>query len=70
MDRAEHLAWAKERGLAYLPSDPVQATTSFISDLRKHPELAGHGVQELIAMHMFSDLLDERTARELIAGTN
>ena len=42
MTRQEHLAWAKQRALAFLPADPVAAMTSMLSDLSKHPELANH----------------------------
>lgn len=38
MTRAEHLQWAKDRALAYLPADPGSAVSSMISDLGKHPE--------------------------------
>lgn len=34
----EHLAWCKERALAYLPNDPQQAIASMASDLRKHSD--------------------------------
>ena len=68
MTRAEHLAWAKERGLAYLP-DWVTAWASFSSDLRKHKETADHAVIELMEMHAFSGLLNERACRDLIEGT-
>lgn len=70
MDRAEHLAWAKERALMYLPGDVQGAATSFLSDLGKHDDLAQHPVKEMIGLHMFSGLLNERTARDLITGTN
>jgi len=37
--RAEHLAWCKERALAYVEQgDLNNAFASLISDLRKHPE--------------------------------
>jgi hypothetical protein len=42
-DRDEHLALCKKRALEYLDAnDPVQAFTSMLSDLRKHPELENH----------------------------
>ena len=69
MTRAEHLEWSKQRALAYLPGDPGQAVASFVSDLRKHDELAGHAVEMLLGMHMAAGLLDERSTRELIVGT-
>jgi hypothetical protein len=68
MTRAEHLAWAKERALAYLP-DWAQAMASFISDLGKHKETTGHAVIELMGMHALSGLLNERECRDLIEGT-
>ena len=37
MTRAEHLAWAKGRALAYLDiGDTSQAVASMVSDMRKH----------------------------------
>lgn len=69
MTRDEHLQWAKDRALEYLPNDLASATASFVSDLGKHPELAGHAVMQLIGLHMAAGLLDERTCRELIVGT-
>lgn len=42
MRRADHLAWAKERALAYVDTDPAMAFTSLVSDLSKHPDLSAH----------------------------
>lgn len=42
MTRDEHMRWAKDRALAYLPGDPDQAFASLASDLQKHPETEGH----------------------------
>ena len=42
MTREEHLEWAKQRALKYLPTDPVEAMISMGSDLTKHPELENH----------------------------
>lgn len=69
MTRAEHLTWAKERALEYLP-DTSQAMASFLSDLSKHEQTAGHPVGELMAMHAMSGLLTEANCRDLITGTN
>ena len=69
MTREEHLEWSKARALEYLPGDPEQAAASFVSDLGKHDELAGHAVKELIGMHLWSGLLDAERCRELVAGT-
>jgi hypothetical protein len=68
MTRAEHLVWAKERALEYLPGDVPQAAASFISDLGKHPDLSDHAVKELIGMHLFAGLLDAQECRKLIEG--
>jgi hypothetical protein len=41
--RAEHLAWCKQRALAYVDSgDLMEAFVSMISDLGKHPETRSH----------------------------
>jgi hypothetical protein len=66
--RADHLKWCKDRALAYLP-DWQNAMASFVSDLGKHDDTAGHAVIELLAMHAFSGLLNERECRDLIEGT-
>lgn len=43
MNRSEHLSWAKGRALAYLTLGELQnALSSFLSDMGKHPETAGH----------------------------
>jgi hypothetical protein len=70
VNRAEHLAWAKDRALEYLPGDVNNAMASLVSDLNKHEETAGHPVGELLIMHAMSGLLDDRTCRDLIEGTN
>lgn len=57
MTRHEHLAWAKQRALAYLPGDPGQAMASMVSDLHKHPELEDHCGVDLGAMEMMSGFL-------------
>ena len=54
MDRAEHLAWAKERAIDVLrqTEQPIQAWASFSSDMMKHDELATHIALELGMMHL------------------
>jgi Tfp pilus assembly protein PilF len=54
-DRAEHLAWCKQRALEYLDAgDLTNAVASMGSDLNKHPEtrpaaaLMQLGMMELI----------------------
>jgi hypothetical protein len=70
VNRSEHLAWAKERALEYLPDDPDQAATSFISDLAKHPDTSGHVVIEMLAMHAAAGLWSDGEVRRLVEGTN
>jgi len=70
MNRAEHIDWAKERALAYLPGDVPNAMASWVSDLGKHPETEHHASIELLGMHALSGLLDARTCRELIEGSS
>jgi len=69
-ERAEHLQWAKERAYAYLPGDPLQAMSSFISDLSLDERTAGHPVGELMMMHAMAGRLDATECRRLIEGTN
>jgi hypothetical protein len=69
--RAEHLAWCKQRALAYLPSDPVQAFTSMASDLNKHPDTANHSALELGMMMLMGGLLKSPAEmRKFIEGFN
>ncbi|MCU1679233.1 MAG: hypothetical protein JWM93_3991 [Frankiales bacterium] len=70
IDTRAHLAWAKQRALEYLDAGDVpNAVASWMSDLRKHEQLADHASIELIGMHALSGQLNERTARELIEGS-
>jgi hypothetical protein len=66
--RDEHLAWAKERALAYLP-DWHEAMNSFQTDLGKHKGTAGHAVIELMMMQAMAGQLNERECRDLIEGS-
>ena len=69
MNRGEHLEWAKQRALAYLPHDPVNAMSSMMSDLSKHPELKDHvGLQ--IAPMFFGTHNDATRVRRWIEGFN
>ena len=57
--RAEHLAWCKQRALEYVAGgDTIQAITSMLSDLGKHPETEGHAAIELTGMMLFAGHLD------------
>ena len=69
MSNEEFLDFAKQRALAELP-DVGNASSSFISDMSKHSHYEGHPVIALLVMHMAAGLLNERTCRDLITGTN
>lgn len=68
--RDQHLAWAKERAELYLADgDAANAFASFVSDLRKHPELEQHGGIELGALLLFGGHLSTVEAvRDHIEG--
>ncbi|MGH3548894.1 MAG: hypothetical protein ACRDQU_12450 [Pseudonocardiaceae bacterium] len=74
MNRAAHLAWAKDRAFAELDADrhgagPVNALNSIISDLRKHPDTCGHNGLMLTSMLMFDGHLTDATdVRKHIEG--
>jgi hypothetical protein len=72
MNRAEHLAWAKERALEYADKgDMPNALASLTSDLRKHPETANHGAIELGMMLALGGHLDSPSElRKFIEGCN
>jgi hypothetical protein len=67
--REEHLAWAKERALAYLPADPQQAFNSMASDLGKHPETEGHrGLDLGMRLLLGGQLRSPEKMREWVIG--
>jgi hypothetical protein len=69
LTRAEHLAWCKQRALAYLPSDPAGAFTSMASDLGKHPETEDHLAIQIGMTMLMSGLLNSPTEmRTFIEG--
>jgi hypothetical protein len=69
MTREEHMAWCKERALAYLPDDPVNAIASMLDDLTKHEETADHIGIQLTGMLLMSGLLQGADAvRKHIEG--
>lgn len=52
--REEHLNFCKQRAMEYVSSgDLLEAVTSMMSDLRKHPETADTG-QTLAALGLFA----------------
>lgn len=70
MTRAEHLAWCKERALAYVDvGDLNQAYASLASDLGKHEETAGHLAIEFGFIQLMGGFLDTPAKmREFIEG--
>lgn len=71
MTREEHLEWARKRALEYLNRDnnPVEAMTSMMSDLTKHPELKNH-VGLRIAPMFYGAHKDPVIVRKWILGFN
>jgi hypothetical protein len=67
--RDEHLEWAKKRALEYLPQDPLEAITSMMSDLTKHPELKNH-IGLRIAPMYYGAHNDQDAVRRWISGFN
>lgn len=65
--REEHLEWAKQRALEYLPGDPLQAMNSMMSDLTKHEELRNH-VGLRIAPMFYGAHNDPSAVRQWIEG--
>jgi hypothetical protein len=74
MNRDEHMAWAKQRALAYVDSGDTQgAFASFLSDLGKHDEtqearrvFGQFGTPLLMAGHIKTPA----QMRDFIIGTN
>lgn len=68
MNRAEHLAWCKQRAMEYVNAgDYSQAVASMLSDLGKHPDTADS--QKIGAMIMLT-VKDRRSAMEFVQGFN
>ena len=70
--RAEHLAWAKKRAIAYADKgDVVNAIASLTSDLGKHPETADHAGLQLMVMLAMTDKFNRAgELRKFIEGFN
>lgn len=70
--RAEHLAWCKQRALAYCDmGDLPQAYASMTSDLGNHPETIGHSAIPLGMMMLVNGHLSTAAKmREFIEGFN
>lgn len=72
MTQDEHLAWAKQRALAYLdqsPPDVMNALTSMMSDVSKHDDMKKHpGIQLGVSLMMIGQLKTVDEARRFIEG--
>lgn len=69
--RADHLAWCKSRAQRYVEQgDLINAFTSLVSDLRKHPETEDHAALELGMMLMSSStgVTDTRYTTRRVTG--
>lgn len=69
--RQTHMNFCKDRALEYLDrGDAVQAVTSMLSDLSKHPETEGIG-EKLAGLGMLAVMSnDHKEARKFIEGFN
>lgn len=72
MTYGEHLAWCKERALEYCRAGKVQeAYSSFMSDMKKHPETSDHPVLALgFSLLVNGHLRSVREMKEFILGFN
>jgi hypothetical protein len=70
MTREEHVAWCKERALAYLPAQPQEGITSMLSDMSKHPDTKP--VVEAMAGIALFEMMNgtPASARSFIEGFN
>ena len=72
MTREDHLGWCKRRALDYVENgDFIQAFSSMVSDLSKHPETENHvGIELGMMLLMTSNLDDKEKMRHFIEGFN
>lgn len=70
--RADHLAWCKQRALAYVEAgDLTNAFASMASDLNKHEETANHAALEIGMLLLLGGNLSTATQmRRFIEGFN
>jgi hypothetical protein len=74
VSRNEHVQWAKQRALEELNADPngsgpLNALTSLMSDLKKHPETAQHhGIDLTMMLLMSGHLIRPSDVHEHIEG--
>jgi len=71
MTRQEHLEWCKKRAHEYLErGDVMNAITSMMSDMQKHPETKFNNPALNMLGMMAAQNGDEREARRYIDGFN
>ncbi|HET6921291.1 MAG TPA: hypothetical protein VFI46_17780 [Jiangellaceae bacterium] len=72
MTRKEHLAWCKQRALAYVEAgDLTEAFASMVSGMNKHPETADSDLHILgMALLMSGHLSTPMQMRDWIEGFN
>ena len=59
MSRADHLTWAKKRATDVVKSGDIKGGyASMVSDMQKHPELAGHMAIEFGMLNLMAGNLD------------
>jgi len=72
LPRDEHLEWARKRAIAYLEQpvpEVLNALTSMMSDLNKHPELENHpGIRICVGLLLIGNLQTPSEARRFIDG--
>jgi hypothetical protein len=70
MTREEHLAWCKQRALAYIDRGEIkEGLTSMMSDMEKHPETSCPSLHTMTAgLMMIGDLNTIAKARRHIEG--
>ena len=68
--RADHLQASKDRALEYLPTNPIEAVTSMISDMRKHRETAPIMEGPFPMVGMLEGQKGPEAARRWIEGFN
>ena len=70
--REEHMAWCKQRALEYCDlGQPVEAITSMLSDIRKHPETESDAVTSMtMGLLLLGKLRTVEEARKHINGFN
>lgn len=72
MTRAEHLQWCKDRALKYLDiGDTMNAFSSMMSDLRKHPDTENHfGIEMGMMLMMHGNMKSISDVKKFIVGFN